>query len=278
MNSHSRQDAILAGFILLSLLMHFLLVRLLPDRVLFPPAREKEPVVVEVRPPQPRARELDLPQEPDQERPRETPAKRLGPSDRVAPKEVAPRGDAIEDRLPSRPPVVQTPPPKVLPEKGKSGSPRATDPSKVDLSLPQNTLARVQQEMTRKARPDVAEGEGGAVWLDTEKDILGSFFVRFRRNIYNVWNYPPVAAERGEKGTCLLKITINRDGSVGQVEILQTTGSEILDREAFAAVYRGATYGDLPSAYEGENLQFMAYFQYRLSYPDGRGGDIFGAR
>jgi protein TonB len=276
MNSHYRQDAILAAFITLSLLMHFLLIHLLPGRDLFPEVREKKPVVVEVRPPQPRARELDLPKEPDQIRPRETPAKRLGPSDRVAPKEMAPKGDAVEDRQAAQPQVAQTPLQKLFPEKGERGPSKAVDPSKVDLSLPQNTLARVQQEMARKSRPDVAEGE--TVWLDTEKDILGSFFIRFRRNIYNVWNYPPMAAERGEKGICLLRITINRDGSVGHVEILETSGSDTLDREAFAAVYRGATYGELPAAYKGENLQFMAYFQYKLSYRDIRGGDIFGAR
>jgi protein TonB len=74
-----------------------------------------------------------------------------------------------------------------------------------------------------------------------------------------------MAAERGEKGICLLRITINRDGSVDEAKILETSGSDTLDREAVAAVYRGATYGELPSAYKGENLQFMAYFQYKLT-------------
>jgi protein TonB len=265
MNFHNRQDAILVGFVTLSLLLHFLLLNLLPGRELLSVPREKEPVYVEVRPPQ--VRELDLPDQREPEQPRETPAKRLGPTDRPVVKETAPKGDAPEDRMPARAaaPLPQAVPvPRKTPtEQGPAAPQEPLDPAKVDLNLSQKTLARVQQEMSRKQRPDVEEGE--AVWLDTEKDILGSFFIRFRRNIYNVWNYPPMAAERGEKGICLLRITINRDGSVDEAKILETSGSDTLDREAVAAVYRGATYGELPSAYKGENLQFMAYFQYKLT-------------
>jgi protein TonB len=274
MSSQHRQDAILAGFVIFSLLLHFLLLHFLPARELFPETQEKKPVFVEVRPPQMRERELDLPKEPDQKR--ETLAKRLGPADRIVPKETAPKGNAVEDRAPTAPPVAKPVPRRIVPEAAEAGPVKPVDPAKVDLNLPNKTVARLQDEWARRERPDVAEGE--TVWLDTERDILGSFFIRFRRNIYNVWNYPPQAAERGEKGICLLRITINRDGSVDKVEILEKSGSDTLDREAFAAVYRGATYGELPSAYQGKNLQFMAYFQYKLSYRGVRGGDIFGAR
>ena len=276
MNFHHRQDAIFAIFLILSLLLHLLLLKLLPDRNLWLEPQEKKPVFVEVRPPQVRERELDLPKEPDQERPRETPAKRLGPSDRVVAREMAPKGDAPEDRPPTPPPIPRPQPSEPLPPKGDEGPRKPVDPAKVDLNLPQTTVARYQEEWRRKYRADVEEGE--AVWLDTEKDVLLSFFQRFRNNIYNVWNYPPQAAERGEKGTCLLRITINRDGSVDEVKLLEKSGFDTLDREAVAAVYRGASYGALPAAFKGENLQIMAFFQYNLSYGGSRGGDIFGAR
>lgn len=275
MNIHGRHDAILAGFILCSLLLHFLLLHFLPARRLTD-LRQKQPVVVEVRPPQGRDRELDLPPQPDKPEPRKAPAKRLGPSDRTVPQEIAPKGDAPEDRLPVPKPPVQSKP-RQSPTATKS--PAATslpDPSAIDLNLAQNTRARYQEDWRRKYRKDVETGD--AVWLDTEKDLLLSFFDRFRRNIYNVWNYPPQAAKRREQGICLLEIIINRDGSVEAVKPLESSGYPTLDREAVAAVYRGAPYGQLPSAYTEDKLKIMAFFQYRLSLSGQRGGDIFGAR
>ena len=59
---------------------------------------------------------------------------------------------------------------------------------------------------------------------------------------------------------------------------LESSGYPTLDREAVAAVYRGAPYGQLPSTYGEDSLKIMAFFQYRLSISNQRGGDIFGAR
>jgi len=273
MNIHGRHDAVLAGFILCSLLLHFLLLYFLPVRPLSD-LRQKEPVVVEVRPPQARERELDLPPQPEPEKPRKTPAKRLGPQDQTVPQEVAPKGDAPEDRLPVPPPQPQLRQPSPISK--APGSASLPDPSAIDLNLAPKTRSRYQEQWRSKYRKDVEEGQ--AVWLDTEKDLLLSFFERFRSNIYNVWNYPPQAAKRREQGVCLLEIIINRDGSVETVKPLESSGYPTLDREAVAAVYRGAPYGQLPSAYANDQLKIMAFFQYRLSLSGQRGGDIFGVR
>jgi protein TonB len=277
MNSHSRQDALLVAFAVLSLLLHLALLHLLPaDRLMTAPAR-KEPVYVEVRSPQPqvRPRELDVPPDVRPRPPRQKPAKRLAPVDHVAPKETAPKGDAADDRRPSAPAVASPAPGASSARPSDAGR---IDPDALDLGLPQVTRDRYHGEWRNKSRPDVAEGD--AVWLDTEKDLLASFFQRFRNNIYQVWNYPRPAAERGESGTCLLKIVINRDGSVEEVKPIESSGHPTLDREAVAAVYRGATYGDLPRNYPKEKLTILAYFQYRLSSGaagfSGRAGDIFG--
>ena len=59
MTTEQRQNRIIAGFILLSLLLHLLLL-LVPKLVLFPADSTPEPVYVKLRPPQQRERELDL--------------------------------------------------------------------------------------------------------------------------------------------------------------------------------------------------------------------------
>ena len=101
--------------------------------------------------------------------------------------------------------------------------------------------------------------------MDTEQDLLVSFMRRFRDNIYGVWNYPEAAAQRQQQGTCLVRITIDRQGNVTDVVLLESSGFRILDEEAMQAVRQGATYGPLPRAYPNEYLKIMAFFQYHTS-------------
>jgi protein TonB len=280
-----RQDLLIAGFLLLSLLLHLLLL-LVPETGLMRSATQPQPVYVEMRPPQRRDRELDLPVKPVPPKPRETPAKRLGPQDQVVKRETAPPGQDSEDR-PPRPPAPPSQPQPVQPR-----SPATAAPPVADLQLPPSptgdrpaavpspapagtpsleklttltptTMARLEKDWRRKLREGVEKGD--TVWLDTEQDLLISFFRRFRANIYNVWNYPERARQREEQGQCLLRIVISRQGTVDSIELLQSSGSNDLDQEAIRAVRRGAPYGPLPAAYPHPRLNIMAYFRYTLS-------------
>ncbi len=298
MDLNRRSDPLLIGFLTLSLLLHLLLLYLVPRHALLPAApKEEAPVEVEMRPPQPKERELELPKTPDQVRTQ--PAKRLGPSNQQVKKETAPRGKDFEDRTPSAP----TPPPRPQqqarmqpaqppaapaeqhPVRPESSAPPPQTTAKVPeklpslqdlLTLPKTTTNRMVSELREKYRADVEEGN--AVWLDTEKDLLNSFFQRFKDGIYRVWNYPQQAAERGEEGVCLLKITILHDGSVTNVQLMDSSGSPALDNEAIAAVRRGGPYGNLPRSYQEKELNIFAFFRYNLLRSHAtRPGDIFGS-
>jgi protein TonB len=288
MTAEQRQNRIIAGFILLSLLLHLLLL-LLPKYKLFPEANIPEPVYVEVRPMQPR--ELDLPIRKELEKPRKKPAKRLAERDQVVEKEMAPEGKDTEDRqkmVRAPKPVPKTPPPtKPQPKPRTETAPQKTEPTpdlretlegwklkpeekpspKVpDLQtltqLSPQTLARIESDWRRKYREDVAKGD--TVWMDSQQDLLISFMKRFRTNIYNVWNYPSAAAQRGHRGTCLVRITVDRQGNIVDVELLESSGHRSLDEETIRAIRKGATYGPLPRAYPNKELKIMAFFQYRL--------------
>jgi len=289
-----RQDLLIAAFLLLSLLLHLLLL-LIPETGLLRPVTSPQPVYVEMRPPERRDRELDLPVQPQPPKPRETPAKRLGPQDRTVIRETAPVGQDSEDRTPSRrtprskpqpaPPQVPatagpTPASDLQLPSSPTGDRPAAVPTPVSPEMPSleqlttlapTTMARLESDWRRKLREGVEKGD--TVWLDTEQDLLISFFKRFRTNIYNVWNYPESARRREEQGQCLLRIVISRRGTVESVELLQSSGSYDLDQEAMRAVRQGAPYGPLPAAYPHRQLNIMAYFRYTLS-----GRRIYGER
>ena len=291
MTAEQRQNRIITGFILLSLLLHLLLL-LVPKYKLFPATATPEPVYVEVRSPQARERELDLPIRKELEKPRQKPAKRLAEKDQVVEKEMAPEGKDTEDReqmVRAPEPARKTPPPvQTEPKPRKEATPEKTEPTPAARVTPEgwqskpkeepspqvpdlqtltqispDTLAQINSDARRKYRADVARGD--TVWMDAQQDLLISFMRRFRTNIYNVWNYPSYAAQRNQQGTCLVRITVDRKGNITDVQILESSGHRALDNETVRAIRKGASYGPLPRAYPNEDLKIMAFFQYNLS-------------
>lgn len=310
--SFARQrEPLLLWALIISILLHLLLGLLLavmPGFVQKPP--DQGPMFVEVVPPRkmppPRTRELEQPRQPPPVQRREQPAKRLGPDDRVAPRETAPTGEDDEDqqrtaraqRPPARPAAPTPPMPPATatapPVTGSETPLRPTSPTgefapaqppgserpRPSLgqltTLTPTTKARIEKDWRRKYREGVEKGD--TVWLDTEQDLLISFFKRFKTNIYNVWNYPERARVLEEQGTCLLRITVSRQGTIDDVQLLEGSGSYDLDQEAIRAVSKGQPYGPLPAAYPNEQLHIMAYFRYSLSKGIKYPGRVFGER
>lgn len=292
MTPEQRQNRITTGFILLSLLLHLILL-LLPKQLFFVPTPPPEPVYVEVRPPQQRQRELDLPLREELVKPRETPAKRLAEKDQVVKQEKSPEGKDAEDRArtvrtprveqrqkpqpraekpetePAKPPVAATSPLRPVTPEGWQSKPAEETPASRPLpdlttltQISPGTLAQIESDWRSKYRAEVDKGD--TVWMDTQQDLLISFMRRFRINIYNVWNYPAEAAQREQQGTCLIRVTVDRQGNVTSVQLLESSGFRALDEEAMSAVREGASYGPLPRAYPHDDLKIMAFFQYHL--------------
>lgn len=120
-----------------------------------------------------------------------------------------------------------------------------------------------------KERDDVEIGD--TVWLNLQHDRLVSFFRRFHGRVERVWNYPAEAAQNGIEGTLELLIIVSKEGELIDVELKQTSGSDILDFEAIQAVYRAAPFGPLGRHYPHDELRIRAHFSYRIS-----GRYIFG--
>lgn len=281
----SRSPRHFSIFVLLSLFLHagvVLYFSVQPEEQQSPPP---PPFFVDLRDqpkqPRPRLREIDLPERPPAPL-RPTPARRLGPSDQVVPKEQAPQGDDTRDTAtaPQPPPSLPAAAPReaATPQRplttGKPGTLPAPDPSAPpqlsreellkSTSTAAQSIAELDPEVNRRMRREVEEGR--AVMLDTEKDILGSFYKRFRNSIEDVWVYPREAITLGESGVCLYRIVVNRAGVIiAEPELLRSSGSARLDAEAARAVREASPrFGFLPDAFPYETLTIFAYFDYRI--------------
>jgi len=284
MTDAHRQQLPIYVFFGLSLLLHLLILLLLP-RLLPQPASARKPIYVEMVPPPTatapaKPRELDLPIQP--ETPRTQPAKRLGPQDLQVRHETAPPGAAPEDRQARS--LTPTPAPSATPSpataEGQASQPQPESPvasgehplrpapSREQLlasaaSAAQGVAGREVEEWRRKLREEVDKGE--AVWLDTEQDLLVSFFKRFRDGIYLVWNYPERAVANNQQGVTLLSITINRAGMVEDVSVITSSGFPLLDQAAVDAAHKASSfYGYLPDSYPKPTLTIFAFFHYTI--------------
>ena len=219
--------------------------------------------------------------------------------------EQAPRGDDVRDQTklktgPALPPrQIQKPqnqteqqqPQKIEQEKvktvkRKSNKKKVATTSPTTSTRPQQPLPPQTQLSPEQLRPNastldrIARGSqadrnrtkerkdfeiGDTVWLNLQDNLLVSFFRRFHDQIELVWNYPTKAAEQGLEGTLELMIIVNKEGELLDVDLMKSSGSDLLDFEAIQAVYRAAPFGPLTKHYPHEKLKIRAYFSYQIS-------------
>ncbi len=82
--------------------------------------------------------------------------------------------------------------------------------------------------------------------------------------IESIWKYPKWAARRGISGDLYIKFSIKRNGSLGEVELIRTSGYKYLDEAAIKALKDGEPYWPLPDDWEGDELSITGHFIYLI--------------
>jgi periplasmic protein TonB len=205
---------------------------------------------------------------------------------RSVPKELAPKGDFPRERITSLP-RLPVKPRELLAEKVQPGSVKPDEiqitekgpetktpkgeqllqqksklPSLAQLFPSAGKMARLEENYRKKYGPEVEDGE--AKFLNTEDILFGSFLRRFETAIYGVWRYPSEAAKLGIEGVTPVKITFNRKGEVEDVQLLESSGSKILDNEVFRTLRLIGPVGSLPKNFDKEKFYLIAFFQYGI--------------
>jgi protein TonB len=191
-------------------------------------------------------------------------------------REVAPKGDAIKEqsaplpqRQKARPATVE---PKVPAQPLREILPRdelfrkkesAQSPDIAALYPGAAKMARLEEMYRKKYGPEVADGE--TRFLNTDDIQFGSFLRRFETAVYGVWRYPTEAAKMGIEGITPVKITFNRRGEIIGAELLQSSGSKILDNEVLRTLKMIGPVGSFPKGYEKETFNLVAFFHYGIT-------------
>ena len=124
-------------------------------------------------------------------------------------------------------------------------------------------MARLEESYRKKYGPEVEEGE--TKFLNTDDILFGSFLRRFETAVYGVWRYPSEAVHLGIEGTTPVRITFSRGGEVVNVEVLESSGSRILDDEVVRTLRKIGPVGAFPKGYQKDTFKLIAFFQYGLT-------------
>ncbi len=83
-----------------------------------------------------------------------------------------------------------------------------------------------------------------------------------KEKIESIWKYPKEAARLGISGDLYVRFSIKRDGELGEVELLRTSGYKDLDEAAIKAVKDAEPYWPLPEDWEKDDLEIKGHFIY----------------
>jgi len=267
--------------VVLSVLLHLAVYELIQ---LFPPEKKKSPpeaTMVDLTdlPTPPPTIEGPLPHpKPTIER-REPKVNRYAETRQRVPREIAPRGERERDHLvPPPSPSAKTLPPgpargagQAAPQertaeplqrgegifKPKSAEPAGGSPR---LFPSAGRLARLEDSYRKKYGPEVEDGD--TKFLNTDDIQFGSFLRRLETAVYGVWHYPHEALVRGIEGTTPVRITFNHSGEIVHIDLLESSGSKILDDEVMRTLKQLGPIGSFPKGYPRETFKLIAFFHY----------------
>jgi protein TonB len=116
------------------------------------------------------------------------------------------------------------------------------------------------------ARRDVnkEEREDRTFSFDVKEMRYLTYLKRLKERIESIWIYPPDAAAKGIYGDLLIKFTIKKNGKLGAVEVVRTSGYENLDEAALKALRNAEPFWPLPDEWGMEAYTIQGHFVYTI--------------
>lgn len=113
------------------------------------------------------------------------------------------------------------------------------------------------------------KGEGGKKKNDTltfnSKDYRYAGYMRkLKEKIESIWEYPPEAGKKGLYGDLKISFTIKKDGKLGAVELVRTSGYKVLDDAALKALRDGEPYWPIPDDWDMDAYTINGHFFYTM--------------
>ncbi len=106
--------------------------------------------------------------------------------------------------------------------------------------------------------------KGRSLTFDTKDYKFLIYNERLKERIESIWIYPHDAAVKGIFGDLVIRFTIKKNGTLGAVELIRTSGHQNLDDAAMKALRDGEPYWPLPDEWGMEAYTIVGHFVYTL--------------
>ena len=140
----------------------------------------------------------------------------------------------------------------------RSGNSSQTGPAGPSARTTRDML--FDKNVIAKLTPKKSDDNG--ITFDTKEYKYFGYMQRLREKIEGIWKYPAEAAERKLNGELYIRFTIKKDGVLGAVELVHTSGYKILDDAAIRALRDADPYWPLPDSWNEDSLTITGHFVY----------------
>ncbi|NVJ61329.1 MAG: TonB family protein [Gammaproteobacteria bacterium] len=159
--------------------------------------------------------------------------------------------EAVEPKEEPKAQVVEKPKPKPQP-KPKQEVAKKPEPKPQPKPKP-------KQEVVKKPEPEPPEED----FID-EDLIRGSYVRDLISAVRKNQEYPRDALINGDQGDAVAMVSISRDGEVSDVELIERTGSRILDRAILKMIKKTAPFPEVPKELSDTTFTFEIPVSYQL--------------
>ena len=150
-----------------------------------------------------------------------------------------------------------------IPALGYAGDPLPGPQDPLPLRLPlldESALEKYGRSLLNQSTGSVLDEEyppGTAIPLDTKNLRYFSYFARVQRSIDQSYYYPKEGASDLQYGVVSISFEINRDGSLGKLKVIGSSGKTILNEAAVTIIQNAAPFSNIPSRINHAPLKVM---------------------
>ncbi|MDQ1317296.1 MAG: periplasmic protein TonB [Candidatus Poribacteria bacterium] len=103
-------------------------------------------------------------------------------------------------------------------------------------------------------------------WLTPDlSGILQSFFGSIRKKIESKKKYPELAKDAGIEGRSGVKMIILKDGQLEKVEIVDSSGNQLLDNAAVQSILKAAPFPPIPKDVKQSKIEVSIYLVFKIA-------------
>ncbi len=135
----------------------------------------------------------------------------------------------------------------------KQGSPKPIN-TKIELVDGSKFVKELPQEIEK---PEIR-------FTEEKNKVLQNYLALVRKKIESKKRYPIFARNASIEGRTEVRLTILKDGRLGNVEVIRSSGSEILDSSALESIQKASPFPPIPDILEQEKIEVGISLVYSL--------------